>query len=200
MPATVVIAVLIGLLHLTPPGASRQEVDLEHLDETLPSADLFGNAWSHSNPYSLPDNSSFRETQVATYWGPYGGRAFVYLVAPNGSMANQRVAWARMVNAVDAVEQYTLQDQTDTTYELSQQRGTEGCNESYRAEGIDPIDTYPTGATLCDSGKGFFIYVMVSGELKHGSQKYELHEASDAIVSAMLGYGPLAQFSATPPA
>lgn len=73
-----------------------------------------------------------------------------------------------------------------------------GCVDVERAEGDSYIDAAQVGATLCDTGDGFYLYVMVSGSIENDGIRYDYHTASDMIVSAMLGYGPLAPRLATP--
>lgn len=204
MRATIIVA-CVGALVLGSGVAAQGELEPEHIGDTLPSAAIFGEGWTTQGSSFIPHAFDQRGSPVVAargqfYTGERGGRALVDVVMPGNTLRDAREAWDEMADWVSRIEQHTFDDATMSSWELDELEPPEGCVDSLRAEGYSYIDSAEVGATLCDTGEGYYIYVMVSGNLQNSGIRYQHHTASDMVVSAMLGHGPLARRIATPAA
>lgn len=203
MRETIFVAVIIGVLAFGSGVAAQEELGSERIGNILPSAAIFGEGWTVQRNSFVPQafdqgDSPAMAARGQFYTGERGGRALVDVVMPGGTLRDARQAWEEMADWVSLVEQHTFDEGTLSSWELDDLEPPDGCVDTVRGEGYSYIDSAEIGATLCDTGEGYYIYVMVSGTIQNSGIAYTHHMASDMVVSAMLGRGPLARRLATP--
>lgn len=203
MRSTVVLVALVAAFMAASMTTAQSELGPERIGDILPSAVVFGEGWTTLGDSFVPE--AFTDNSVLSARGQYyvsarGSRALVDVVMPGDSLRDARETWDVMASWTAAVEQHTYDDDSLDSYDLARMDPPAGCVDAKRGEGTSYIDSAEVGATLCDAGEGYYIYVMVSGGIENRGARYEYHVASDIIASAMLGVGPLARRAATHPA
>lgn len=191
------------MLAFSPTVVAKQDVQPERLGDVLPSAAVFGDGWTTIGdafePKAIADEPILA-ARGRQYMSDRGDRALVDVVLPEETLHDAREAWEIMTGWIDPVEQHTYDDDSLTQRELEDLDPPLGCVDAERGAGTSYIDANHVGATLCDTGDGYYMYARVSGTIRNNGVRYDYHTASDMIVSAMLGYGPLAPRPATPAA
>lgn len=204
MRSTGLVIFFVGWVASGLSALAQDDLGPERIGDVLPSAAIFGEGWTTLGPSFVPRAFENEDAVLASrgqyYTGDRGARALVDVVLPAETFRDARVAWDEMTIWVNQVESHTYDDESLGSWELTDIPPPVGCVDAVRGEGLSYIDTAPAGATLCDTGEGYYIYAMVSGAIENNGIRYDYHTASDMIVSAMLGHGPLAPRVATPAA
>lgn len=150
--------------------------------ELVPEPTLFGEEWSmQRDPVLFVPSDSFRDGAIVSYGGPDGSRIVLAAMLVTDNRVAVRASWEEIGQLFDQYK-YDLNYDYQLEDELGNAAPPNGCVEAKRIEGVNKMDSFFTGVTLCAGELDEILLVVASGEIGQLSG----YRASDSVVSSVL--------------
>jgi len=147
-------------------GASAQEPTPEpgpNASKMLPAASELGKSWKQLQVTGLDVPSDiFREAAVASYGGPRGSHAVVFVYLVTESRVAIRQSWEAATEWFDSYR-YELDYDYEREGFLENLPAPEGCVEAKRSDGQDSDFLMPGAVTLCAADPDVIVLAVVIG-------------------------------------
>jgi hypothetical protein len=147
-------------------GASAQEPTPEpgpNASKMLPAASELGKSWKQLQVTGLDVSSDiFREAAAASYGGPRGSHAIVFVFLVTESRVAVRQSWESASELFDSYR-YNLNFNYEREEMLQNLAAPEGCVEAKRSDGQDDDFLMPGAVTLCAADPDVIVLAVVNG-------------------------------------
>lgn len=129
----------------------------------LPDGGKLGKGWKQDELRGLDASADlFREGAVASYTGPHGARAVIYVWLVTESRAAVRASWESTTSLFDRYH-YNLSYGYERDKQLETVPAPQGCTEAKRSDGEDKLLYATTAVSMCAADPDRIVLAVVVG-------------------------------------